>query len=121
MKKKREDTGTTEIKLCRSLAGYTLRDQIRSTVIGNELIISKYVINNNRIHNDKLNWTRHVEVVEPERISKQLMSYKPRGTISIRCPKFRCKDRGIEGQKLDDYNDNDAQSCLLRISAKTSH
>jgi hypothetical protein len=37
IKKKRKDTETTEMKFLTSVAGYTLRDQIRNTVVGNEL------------------------------------------------------------------------------------
>jgi hypothetical protein len=75
------------------VAGYTLKDQIRNTVIRNELKVFSV---NNRIQNNRLNWIHHVGRMEPESIPKQLMDYKPRGTRSIGRPKSRWKDQPIQ-------------------------
>jgi hypothetical protein len=64
------------MKFLRNVAGYTLKDQIRNTVIRNEL---KIFIIDNRIQNNLLNWIHHVGRMEPECIPKQLMYYTPRG------------------------------------------
>jgi hypothetical protein len=66
------------LKFLRNVAGYTLKDQIRNTVIRNELKIFSV---NNRIKKNRLNWIHHVGRMEPERIPKQLMDYTPRAGI----------------------------------------
>jgi hypothetical protein len=58
------------------MAGYTLKNQIRITVIRNELSILNL---NNIIQNSSL----------------QLMDYTPKGTRSIGCSKLRWKDQPI--------------------------
>jgi hypothetical protein len=42
IKKKEQDTETIKVKFHSSLAGHTLEDQIRNTVIGNEFSSSNY-------------------------------------------------------------------------------
>jgi hypothetical protein len=71
------------MKFLRNVAGYTLKDQIRHTVITNEL---KIFSANNIIQNNRLNWIHHVGRMEPERIPKQLMYYTPGGTRSLDAP-----------------------------------
>jgi hypothetical protein len=81
------------MKFLRNVAGYTLKDQIRNTVIRTELTVFSV---NNRIQNNRLNWIHHVGRIEPERIPKQLMDYTPRGIRSIGRPKPRWKDQPIQ-------------------------
>jgi hypothetical protein len=92
-KKQRQKIETAEMKFLRNVAGYTLKDQIRNTVIRNELKVFSL---NNRIQNSRLNWIHHVGRMEPERIPKQLMDYTPGGTRSIGRPKSRWKDQPIQ-------------------------
>jgi hypothetical protein len=92
-KKQRQKIETAEMKFLRNVAGYTLKDQIRNTVIRNELKIFSV---NNRIQNNRLNWIHHVARMEPERIPKQLMDYTPRVTRSIGRHKSRWKDQPIQ-------------------------
>jgi hypothetical protein len=54
-KKQRQKSETAEMKLLRNVARYTLKDQIRNTVI---IKRTKYI--NNRIQNNRLNLI-HVE------------------------------------------------------------
>jgi hypothetical protein len=42
----------------------------------------------NRIQNNRLDWTYHVEWMEPEHILEQLMDYAPWGAKFIGCPKL---------------------------------
>jgi hypothetical protein len=69
------------------------QDQIRNTVIRNELTIFSV---NNRIQNNRLNWIYHVGRMAPERIPKQLMGYAPGGTRSIGRSKSRRKDQPVQ-------------------------
>jgi hypothetical protein len=87
-KKQRQKIETAEMKFLRNVAGHTLKDQIRNTVIRNELKI--FSVNN------RLNCIHRVGRMEPERIPKQLMDNTPRGTRSIRRPKSRWKDQPIQ-------------------------
>jgi hypothetical protein len=81
------------MKFLRNVAGYTLKDQIRNTVIRNELKIFSV---NSRIQNNRLDWIHHVGRMEPERIPMRLMAYTPRGTRSIGRPMSRWKDQPIQ-------------------------
>lgn len=73
---------TVAIKFSRNVAKNTLKDQIRNTVIRNELNIFSF---EDRIWNNLCKWNYHTEIMESECIPKQLMNYIPRGTRSIGC------------------------------------
>jgi hypothetical protein len=92
-KKQRQKIETAEMKFLRNVAGCTLKDQIRNTVIRNELKIFSV---NNRIQNNILNRIHHVGRMEPERVPEQLMDYTRRGTRSIGRTTSRWKDQLIQ-------------------------
>jgi hypothetical protein len=72
----------------RNVAGYTLKDQIRKTVIRNELKI--FSVSNRIQNNNRLNWIHHFGRMEPERIPKHLMDYTPCNRSPFLCFYFGC-------------------------------
>jgi hypothetical protein len=74
IEEQRQKTGAAQMKILRDIAGYTLQDRIRNTMIRNELNIFNL---NEIIQNDSTNWIHHVERVTPENIPKQLMVCTP--------------------------------------------
>jgi hypothetical protein len=67
-------------KFLMNVTGHTLNDNIKKGVIRNELNIFDLNIG---IQNNGLNWIRHVERMEPERIPKQFVDCTTRGTRFI--------------------------------------
>jgi hypothetical protein len=74
------------------VAGHTLKDQIRNSLIRNELNIFNLNI---IIQNSRLNCVHHIERMEAERIPKELMGYALRGTRSFGRPKLLWKNRPV--------------------------
>jgi hypothetical protein len=111
-KKQRQKIETAEKKFLRNVSGYTLKDQIRNTVIRNELNIFS---ENNRIQNNRLNWIHRVGRMEPERIPKQLMDYTPGGTSSIGRPKSRWKDQPIQQRNGTDRKVQTLRMMMMMI------
>jgi hypothetical protein len=64
------------MKVLRSVAGYTLLDQKRSTDIRSELKIFNLT---ERIENKKENCHEHILRMTTDRLPKVLLNYKPRG------------------------------------------
>jgi hypothetical protein len=69
------------MKFLRSVAGYTLLGQKRSTDIRSELKIFNLV---ERIENKKENWYEHILRMTKDRLPKVLLNCKPRGYRNIR-------------------------------------
>jgi hypothetical protein len=90
-RKQKQKLETTEMKFLTNVAGYKLKDQIRNTVIRNELIFNL----SNIVPNNRLNWIQDVERMEPGRTPKQIMDYTPRGTRSIGLPTLPWKDQPV--------------------------
>ena len=65
-----------EMRLLRSVTGYTGLDSIRSEVIRKELEISG--IQDVRLKY-KQNWINHLERMDNTRLPKHVLNYKPRG------------------------------------------
>jgi len=86
-----------EIRILRSVTGYTRLDKIRSEVIGKELEIS--AIQDLRLKY-KQNWINHLERMDNTRLSKYTLNYKPRGRRDRGRPRKRwqCVDAGT-GQR----------------------
>jgi hypothetical protein len=63
------------MKFLRSVAGYTLLDQNRSTDIRSELNIFNLT---ERIEQQKENWHEHILRMTTDRLPKVLLNYKPR-------------------------------------------
>jgi hypothetical protein len=77
---------SAEMKFLRSVAGYTILDQKRSTDIRSELKIFNLT---ERIEKQKQNWQEHI--LRRNRLPQVLLNYKPRGYRNIgRCA--RCED-----------------------------
>jgi hypothetical protein len=71
---------SAEMKFLRSVAGYTLLDQKRSTDIRSELKIFNLT---ERIQKQKENWHEHILRMTTDRLPKVLLNYKPRGYRNI--------------------------------------
>jgi hypothetical protein len=67
--------------------GYTLKDQMRNTVIKNELY--------NIVQNSRSKWNYHTENMKSVHISTQLMDHALMGKKSVRNPKLCWKQRRI--------------------------
>jgi len=82
-----------EMRLLRSVTGYTRLDIIRSEVIGKELEISG--IQDVRLKY-KQNWTNHLERMDNTRLQKHALNCKPRGRRDRGRPRKRwqCVDAG---------------------------
>jgi hypothetical protein len=80
---------SAKIKFLRSVAGYTLLDQKRSTDIRSELKILDLT---ERIENKKKYWHEHILRMTTDRLPKVLLNYKQRGYRNIGRPMARCKD-----------------------------
>jgi hypothetical protein len=65
---------STEMKFLRSVAGYTLLDQKRSTDIRSELKILNLT---EIIEKQKENWHEHILRMTTDRLPKVLLCYKP--------------------------------------------
>jgi hypothetical protein len=77
------------MKFLRSVTGYTLLDQKRSTDISSEL--KKFNLNE-RIEKKKENWHEHILIMTTDRLPKVLLNYKPRGYRNIGRPMARWED-----------------------------
>jgi hypothetical protein len=71
---KEAEAKAAKTKFLGTVVGYTLKYQIRKTVIRKKR--NMYNLNN-IIQNNGLNWMHHVDRMEPERIPKPLMDYTP--------------------------------------------
>jgi hypothetical protein len=71
------------MKFLRSVAGYTLLDQKRSTDIRSELKILNLT---ERIEKQKGNWHEHILRITTDRLPKVLLNYKPRRYRNIGRP-----------------------------------
>jgi hypothetical protein len=80
---------SAEMKFLRSVAGYTLLDQKRSTDICSELKIFNLT---ERIEKQKENWHGPILRMTTDRLPKVLLNYKPRGYRNIGRPVARWED-----------------------------
>ena len=82
-----------EMRLLRSVKGYTRLDKIRSEVIRKELEISG--IQDVRLKY-KQNWINHLERMNTTRLPKHALNYKPRRRRDRGCPRkqWQCVDAG---------------------------
>jgi hypothetical protein len=71
---------SAEMKFLRSVAGYTLLDQKRSTDIRSELKIFNLI---ERIEKQKENWHKLILRITTDRLPKVSLNYKPRGYRNI--------------------------------------
>jgi hypothetical protein len=74
---------SAEMKFLRSVAGYTLLDQKRSTDIRSELKIFNLT---ERTEKKKENWHEHILRMTTDSLPKVLLNYKPRGYRNIGRP-----------------------------------
>jgi hypothetical protein len=76
---------TLEIKLLINVARNTAIDEIKNSVIPNELNVYNL---NYRFRNVISKWNHHIARIKPEPIPKQLMDSTPRGTRPNGPPKL---------------------------------
>jgi hypothetical protein len=77
---------TAEMKFLRRVAGFTLRDEVRTITIREELQIFNI---GERIQSRKIEWHEHLSRMEQQRIAQQVMIYKPIGYRDIGRPRRR--------------------------------
>ena len=80
---------TAEIRFLRRVSGHTLRDHIRNTTIREELHIYDL---NDKIADMKVQWLQHIDRMDPEILTKQVLHYTPTGRCSVGRPMYRWKD-----------------------------
>jgi hypothetical protein len=80
---------TAEIKFLRRVAGYTLRDEVRNTIIRKELQIFNI---GERVQSRKIKWHEHLSRMEQQGIAQQIMFYRPIGYRDIGRPRRRWED-----------------------------
>ena len=80
---------TAEMRFLRRIPGYTLRDHIPNHKIREELDIYKL---EEKINSMKWQWFHHIERMDPSRIPKKILQYRPQGHRSIGRPRARWED-----------------------------
>lgn len=78
-----------EMRFLRSVAGYTLLDQKRSTDIRTELEIFNL---NDRLTSQKKNWKEHILRMNEDRFPKKILNYRPEGRRNVGRPRNRWED-----------------------------
>ncbi|PSN38586.1 hypothetical protein C0J52_26011 [Blattella germanica] len=78
-----------EMRFLRRVSGHTLWDHIRNTTIREELHIYDL---NDKISDMKIQWLQHIDRMDPERLTKQVLHYIPTGRRSVGRPTYRWRD-----------------------------
>jgi hypothetical protein len=80
---------TAEIKFLRHVAGFSRKDEISNLTIRSELKIFNI---NDKITNKKKEWHDHIQLMDPYRIVRKAVEYKPTGHRNVGRPKRRWED-----------------------------
>ena len=80
---------TNEMKFLRRVAGLNLLDQVSNNDIRNSLEIFNL---NERIIDNKERWHAHIQRMDPDRLTKKLLNYRPQGYRDVGRPRIRWKD-----------------------------
>ncbi|PSN35900.1 hypothetical protein C0J52_26559 [Blattella germanica] len=83
---------TAEMRFLRRVSGHTLRDHIRNTTIREELHIYDL---NDKIADMKVQWLQHIDRMDPERLTKQVLHYTQTGRRSVGRPIIVMKPRKV--------------------------
>jgi hypothetical protein len=89
-KKQEAKFETAEMKLSRSVVGYTRKDQVRSTEIREELDICNL---NNKVLKSRSGWKYHFLQVEDSQIPKKILTYNLIRRQNIGHPQLRRRDQ----------------------------
>jgi hypothetical protein len=80
---------TADMRFLRHVAGHTRRDEFSNITIRSELQIFNI---NDKITDKKKEWHDHIQWMDPYRIARNAVEYKPIGHRDIRRPKTRWED-----------------------------
>lgn len=80
---------TSEMKFLRRVAGLTLRDQVSNNEIRQTLGIYDL---KEKIYTNKINWYNHIQRMDHNSITKQVLNYNPKGYRDVGRPVTRWRD-----------------------------